>query len=161
VRAAFGGAGGGDGAVGRLDDQGETAAADGIGDAHPPRLAGAGPPADALNVAAPVDQMAGRPGAAEDLRAALDRPALDVAGRVERAARRGAEVAAGEDPQGGAGRDHLGDLVRAAVDGDLGRGEQRDVAVGPVGREDAVHPVQPADRGVQRPVRGRRGRHVE
>jgi hypothetical protein len=161
VRTALGDAGGGDRAVGRLDDEGETTAAGGVGDADPPRLARAGAPADALDVAAAVDQVADRPGAAEDLRAALDGPALDVPRRVEHAARRGREVPAGERPDGRARPDHLGDLVRAAIDGDLGGGERADVAVRPERREDAVHPVQPADRVLQRPVRGGEGRHVE
>ena len=117
--------------------------------------------ARALDVAAAVDQVVRRPGGGQDRGRALDRPALDVAGRVEDAARRGGEVAAGAEPDRRARADDLGDLGRAAVDGDLGRGQQRHVAVGSVGREDPVHPVQPAHRGLKRSADDGGGRHVE
>ena len=124
---------------------GQLAGPERIGDPDLPRSPGFGA-AGALHVAAAVDAVVGRPGGREHLAGALDGPALDVAGRVERAGRPRGEVAVGLVGQSSAAVDDLAYLGRAVTQFQLAAGQATYLAVGSVGGEGAVDPMQPAHR---------------
>ena len=90
VRAALGGAGGGDGEVAAGDDGEDGAGAARVADADPPGLARRRFTRE-LDVAAAVDRVVTRAVGGEQIAGPLDRPSLDHARRVERAVRSGVD----------------------------------------------------------------------
>jgi hypothetical protein len=107
-------------------------------------MADADPPWAAArdDVAAGVDAEAlGR----DEARRAGDRPALDVAGRVEAAGGPGGEGAAGEPLEPHALAQHLVDLRAAVGEQELAAVEAADLAVLAVGAEDRVDLAQPGE----------------
>ena len=95
--------------------------------------------ADALHVAAAVDAVVRRAGRFEPVADLLDRPALDVSGRVQSSGRVVIESAGGLGAEPLAGREHLANHRRAVDEFDLAAVEAADPAVVAVGGERGVH----------------------
>ena len=147
-------AGRGDRQVLGLHDGRDRLGVERMADADPPR-----PVRD--DVTAGVDAEPLDPGRLQAVRGALDGPALDQRGGIERAGRTGVEVAAGLRAQLLAAPDDPAQVRAGLLGGEVAATEPGHRAVVPVGAELGVDLVQPGDGGVDRGARRPLAAHVE